>query len=115
MMIKYVEAGNTTISRAEIPFIRDLLHFVMSNNYISYDGQVSIQRMGTAMGTPGAVVFACIFMQFIEQRAIAKEEKEEEEKKIKDRTRSRITDNGERREFTTRFDVTKCLSWLCGT
>ena len=50
----------------------DLLHWVLTNNYCIFDGQVYLQIKGTAMGTPVAVSYANIFLYGIETKILAK-------------------------------------------
>jgi hypothetical protein len=44
-----------------------LLSFVMKNNFLMFDNNVYQQTQGTCMGTPSAVVFACLFMTQLEK------------------------------------------------
>ena len=53
----------------EIPFIMHLLEYVLSHNYVSFQGKIFRQISGTAMGTPVAVTFACLFMRALETNA----------------------------------------------
>ena len=46
-----------------------LTRWVLFNNYLEFNGKLYLQICGTAMGTPCAVVFACIFMGTIERKA----------------------------------------------
>ena len=46
-----------------------LTRWVLLNNITEFNGKLYIQIRGTAMGTPCAVVFACIFMGQIENKA----------------------------------------------
>jgi len=50
-------------------FIILLTRWVLMNNITEFNGKLYIQTRGTAMGTPCAVVFACIFMGTIENKA----------------------------------------------
>jgi hypothetical protein len=47
-----------------------LLRWVLFNNVLEFNGQLYLQIRGTAMGTPCAVVFACIFMGILERKAL---------------------------------------------
>ena len=49
-----------------IPLLMDLAQFILFNNYLSFDDQIYLQLQGTAMGTPFAVTFACIYMSMLE-------------------------------------------------
>ena len=52
-------------------FICDLMHFVLHNNYFTFgDNCIFKQINGTAMGTPAAVVFACLFLDTLERKVI---------------------------------------------
>jgi hypothetical protein len=48
-----------------------LLRWVLFNNVLEFNNKLYLQIRGTAMGTPCAVVFACIFMGMLERRALA--------------------------------------------
>ena len=50
-------------------FIVKLVRWVLYNNYLEFNGKFYLQIRGTAMGTPCAVVVACIFMGTIERQA----------------------------------------------
>jgi hypothetical protein len=47
-----------------------LLRWVLFNNVLEFNTKLYLQIRGTAMGTPCAVVFACIFMGMLERRAL---------------------------------------------
>lgn len=51
-----------------IDFIIDLLSFILHNNYFVFGSQWYRQLQGTAMGTPAAVPFACLFVYEVEYR-----------------------------------------------
>ncbi len=53
-------------------FICDLLHWVLNNNYFCLGDRYFLQINGTAMGTPVAVVYACLVLDEVEQRAFNK-------------------------------------------
>lgn len=62
------------INASEIPFLVELLWYVLLNNFLTFDGKVYKQVSGTAMGTPVAVAFANIFMSihdFLCQKKLA--------------------------------------------
>jgi hypothetical protein len=68
MLRKYgLQAG---LSHTEFPFILALLQFVMLNDFVEFNGCIYLQINGTAMGTPCAVVFECIFMMNGEERVL---------------------------------------------
>ena len=50
----------------EIDFIMYLLEYVLTHNYVEFNDKIYLQISGTAMGTPVAVAFACIFMHSLE-------------------------------------------------
>lgn len=52
----------------DINMIMDLLTWTLRNNYFSYNNTIFLQRAGTAMGTPVAVVYADLVMAFIESK-----------------------------------------------
>jgi hypothetical protein len=68
---QYNDQTNNTITTDTISFILDLASWVLNNNYIEF-GQNNYYRQtkGTAMGTPFAVTFACIYMSMLEQEVI---------------------------------------------
>ena len=49
-----------------------LLRFVLTNNYFEFEGRMYLQVCGTAMGTPGAVVYANIVLYMVEKPMLAK-------------------------------------------
>jgi hypothetical protein len=67
---KHRKKKGSGISEDEIPLLIAMLRFVMMNNYVEFNCQVLLQIKGTAMGTPCAVVFACIFMQDLEEMLV---------------------------------------------
>ena len=50
----------------EIDFLLDLLHWVLTSNYCTFEEKIFLQIQGTAMGTPVAVTFANIFLFYLE-------------------------------------------------
>jgi hypothetical protein len=52
-------------------FICALLYWVLTNNYVEFDGKCWKQIQGTAMGTPCAVVYANLYLHILEKRAMA--------------------------------------------
>lgn len=52
-------------------FLVDLASFVLTNNYITFEGEHYLQTSGTAMGTPFAVVFANLFLASLERNLAA--------------------------------------------
>lgn len=51
-----------------VHFIIALLKFILQNNYFVFGKQWYKQLQGTAMGTPAAVPFACLFVYEVEHR-----------------------------------------------
>jgi hypothetical protein len=51
----------------ELPFIIDLLYFVLTHNFCTFNKQTYLQIQGTAMGTPVAVTYANIFLYHLER------------------------------------------------
>ena len=51
-----------------IQAIIPLAHWVLTNNYIEFNDKIYLQIKGTAIGTPFAVTFACIYMAEIEKQ-----------------------------------------------
>jgi hypothetical protein len=54
----------------KLNFIMSLLHWVLTNNYCTFNGVTYLQLKGTAMGTPTAVVYSNIFLYGIEKRIL---------------------------------------------
>jgi hypothetical protein len=55
----------------QIDLICDLMHFVLHNNYFTFGADCIFKQInGTAMGTPAAVVFACLFLDTLERKVI---------------------------------------------
>jgi hypothetical protein len=46
----------------ELDFLIELLRFVLENNYVEFDGKFWLQKTGTAMGTPVAVMYSIIVL-----------------------------------------------------
>jgi len=53
-----------------IQFLIKLTQWVLTNNYIQFGDKMFLQLQGTAMGTPCAVIFACVYMHTLEQEAL---------------------------------------------
>ena len=51
---------------AWVDAVLTLLQFVLCNNFVLFNGRTWLQITGTAMGTPAAVVFACLFLAALE-------------------------------------------------
>ena len=50
----------------KIALVIDLSRWILQNNYCTFEDKVYQQIQGTAMGTPFAVVYACIFLTSVE-------------------------------------------------
>jgi len=57
-------------SETDIEFVIELARWVLTNNYIQFGDRFYLQLIGTAMGTPFAVTFACIHLAIIEVEAL---------------------------------------------
>jgi hypothetical protein len=57
--------------RVDKDLICALLFWVLTNNYVEFDGQCWKQIQGTAMGTPCAVVYANLYLHILEKKALA--------------------------------------------
>ena len=53
-------------------FICNLTHQVLTKNYFNFNGQMYIQKQGTAMGTRMAPNYAIIFMHYLESNMLNK-------------------------------------------
>ena len=62
----------THLSASRIGLIMDLSRWVLENNYCTFGGKIYQQVHGTAMGTPFAVVYACLFLTSIESEVYSK-------------------------------------------
>lgn len=51
-----------------IDFVCDLMDWVLNHNYFTFGPLYYHQKNGTAMGTPAAVVFACLFIDSLERK-----------------------------------------------
>ena len=54
-----------------VPDIMELLEFVLTTTYFTFRGQIYQQKFGTAMGSPVSPIVANLFMEDLEQEAIA--------------------------------------------
>lgn len=57
-------------TKDKLNFIMELLRWVLLNNYCSFNDTIYLQKKGTAMGTPTAVVYSNIFLYGIEKQII---------------------------------------------
>ena len=51
--------------------VMELLEFILTTTYFVFRGQIYSQKFGTAMGSPVSPMVADIFVEFLEQSAIA--------------------------------------------
>jgi hypothetical protein len=63
--------SHSTLSAEMRTFIIKVLRVVLTNNYFSFGDRFFLQLIGTAMGTPVAVVFANIFMYMLERTVLS--------------------------------------------
>lgn len=54
----------------KLNFLMSLLHWVLTNNFCTFNNTTYLQLKGTAMGTPTAVVYSNIFLYGIEKRIL---------------------------------------------
>ena len=60
----------TGMHHTQVSFLVQLTRWVLRNNYVTFGEYTYLQISGTAMGTPCAVVFACIYVHTIEREAL---------------------------------------------
>jgi len=58
------------LHHTQVSFLVKLTEWVLINNYVTFGELSYLQISGTAMGTPCAVIFACIFVHTIEREAL---------------------------------------------
>ncbi|XP_072039537.1 uncharacterized protein [Amphiura filiformis] len=58
-------------TKLDVEDIVELLEFILTITYFEFRGSVYRQRFGAAMGSPVSPIIANLFMEFIEQQAIA--------------------------------------------
>ena len=63
------ETGLDTLHKM---FICNLAHQVLTKNYFTFNGQMYIQKQGTAVGTRMAPNYAIIFMHYLESNLLNK-------------------------------------------
>jgi hypothetical protein len=68
----YSKSNSFQLCKQDIVFILDCAEFILNNNYLEFGCSIWKQIKGTAMGTPFAVTFACIFMHVFEQSLFRK-------------------------------------------
>ena len=73
---KALTAIEELLAKAAVPadqrlFIIKLTKWVLTNNILEFNDKLYLQIKGTAMGTPCAVVVACIFMGSVENKALS--------------------------------------------
>ncbi|XP_072050102.1 uncharacterized protein [Amphiura filiformis] len=65
---------DTTLKQRTLLYTEDiieLLEFVLTTTYFSFRGEIYMQKFGPAMGSPVSAIIANIFMEWLEQKAIA--------------------------------------------
>ena len=70
---EYLEKDTTLKQRTRLSVedVMELLEFVLTTTYFSFRGDIYKQKFGAAMGSPCSAIIANIFMEWLEQRAIA--------------------------------------------
>jgi hypothetical protein len=61
----------TLLKEADVPFIIDLLTWILNNSYVQFEQNIYKQRKGTAMGISIAVCYADFVLLFLEADAVA--------------------------------------------
>lgn len=64
--------GEVKLTDSEIALLVDLTRFVLTNNVFSFGDATFLQLNGTAMGTPLAVVYACLVVNQIERLTLSR-------------------------------------------
>ena len=67
--LKYFLTVKARLDSTHIKLLAKLTKWVLTNNYLAFGDEIFLQISGTAMGTPCAVVFACIYVGAIEEEA----------------------------------------------
>ena len=68
--VKTILEKSNHFTDKKIHLIIRLMHWILTNNFIIFDGEVYRQIEGTAMGTPMAPTYAILFMFAIERHHI---------------------------------------------
>ena len=55
----------------EVKDVMMLLEFTLTTTYFLFDGQIFQQKFGTAMGSPVSPIVANLYMEWLEQEAVA--------------------------------------------
>ena len=55
----------------EVKDFMTLLEFTLTTAYFLFDGQIFQQKFGTAMGSPVSPIVANLYMEWLEQEAVA--------------------------------------------
>ena len=58
-------------TKLDVDDIMELLELVLTSAYFSFRGEIYKQKFGAAMGSPCSAIIANIFMEWLEQRALA--------------------------------------------
>jgi len=64
-------ATNNLLKAEDVPFIIDLLTWILNNSYVQFEQNIYKQRKGTAMGISIAVCYADFVLLFLEADAVA--------------------------------------------
>jgi hypothetical protein len=59
------------VTKLEVDDVIELLEFTLTTTYFRFRGQIYHQKFGTAMGSPVSPLVADIYMEYLEQTAIA--------------------------------------------
>lgn len=59
------------VTKLEVEDVIELLEFTLTTTYFRFRGQIYRQKFGTAMGSPVSPLVADIYMEYLEQTAIA--------------------------------------------
>lgn len=70
--VRQVLINRTNVTAEKINLIIDLLHWILTNNFVEFDGSIYLQLKGTAMGTPVAPAYANIVLFTIEEPILRK-------------------------------------------
>ena len=59
---EFLKGGRETGSQCDADDMKEVASIILGNNYFEFDGKFYRQRIGMAIGTKFALVFANIFM-----------------------------------------------------
>jgi hypothetical protein len=72
ILTEFADRCSHIYNREDINFICDLMHFILTNNYMQFNHEIYLQIMGTAMGTPAAVSYSDVVVYFLEIQFLLK-------------------------------------------